>query len=462
MRKLRTLLCCVVCSATLHTLYGQNEATMYFMNSLSQVTYLNPALAPRYKVSVGLPGSSIYFLASNNGFTYQDMAYKVRDSIVVNLNKLHNAMANKNYITNVVQADIFRLSMKVNARMFLTLNSTAKAYSRIMLPKDIVGLLAEGTIAYVGGSASLSPQYEGMTYLENAISASYVVNRKLTVGLRLKMLKGGMNISTNTSSLNLSLDQDYAITATATADVKTSGVHQLDDNDFSIDKDWKNYLKNNGFGFDVGGTYNVNDRLMVGMSLLDIGSINWKNNTYGYKLDPSVANYTFRGIDLNKVLNKEDDSFDVDSVEKKFDFKEGTIASYRTPLPGKMYVSGRYELKRNFFVGALIFAEKFRGRLSSGFSANLTKDFGRRVTTSLSYTITNRSANNLGAGLSLNFAPFQFYIVGDNILRAPLAILTKGEITPYVNSSTYFNMRVGLNFVFGWDKTQEKQPSPQR
>jgi hypothetical protein len=79
---------------------------------------------------------------------------------------------------------------------------------------------------------------------------------------------------------------------------------------------------------------------------------------------------------------------------------------------------------------------------------------------SLSYTITNSSFNNLGAGLSLNLAPIQIYFAGDNILGAPLSLAANGNINSFINNAQYFNFRTGINFIFGRDKAQEKHPHP--
>lgn len=444
--------------------FGQNEGTMYFMNSLPQVTYLNPALTPRYKFSLGIPGSSIYMQQDNNGFTYNDFGKREGDVVKVDLNKLHDAMADKNYITNIAQADVLRFSMKVNARMYLTINSTVKTYNRVMLPRDILGVFINGTLTYVNNTATLSPQVDVLTYVENGAGASYVVNRKLTVGAKVKLLKGLVNATTNNARFDLSLDEDYGISIQGDADIRSSGLHNLDSSDYVIEDNWRDYLSNNGFAFDLGATYKVTERLTVGLSAIDIGGIRWKNDLYGYQLDPERANYTFRGIDMERLFNN-DESYlgaERDSIRDRFEFQDGEIDSYRTPLPTKVYLSATYRLKRNFNAGLLLFAEKFNKRFSPGVSASLCKDFGRRLTASVSYTITNRSFNNIGAGLSLNFAPFQFYIVGDNMLGGPIALMTQGNMDSYLNSMHHFNLRTGLNFVFGWDKTQEKQPDSRK
>jgi hypothetical protein len=447
-----------------HIVHAQTESSLYFMNSLPQVVYTNPAAVPRYKFSLGLPGSSVYVQMANSGFTYNDLTVKQGDSTVVDMNKFYAALKEKNYITNAVQADLFRLSFKVNARMYFTYNLTAKTYNRFMIPKGLIAFVSEGTSEFYNKTTNISPLVESVSYVESSWGASYIVNKNLTVGAHFKLLKGLSNVSMNKSSVNLTVGDNYEVSAVADIDVKTSGIHNLDSAGYEMEDNWKDFMKNTGFAVDLGATYHISDRFTLGLSLIDIGRITWKNDLYRYSLDPNKANYTFEGIDLQQVLDKNDDYFDSmsDSLEANFKFQEGRITSYRTPLPGKVYFSGNYEIKRNFTAGVLFFAEKFRGRFAPGVSASLHKEFGRRVGTSLSYTITQRSFNNVGLGLSFNFAPIQIYLIGDNILRAPLAIMSDNNLNSYVNSTRFFNLRAGLNFVFGWDKTSERIPYPKK
>jgi hypothetical protein len=119
---------------------AQNEGTLTFMNSLPQVTYNNPAIITKYKLSIGLPGSSIAMFYSNNGFAYKDVYTTVHDSVKADLPKLNSALKPKNYITQAMQIDLFRFGMLITPRLYVSLNAMAKVYNRIMLPKDIMGL----------------------------------------------------------------------------------------------------------------------------------------------------------------------------------------------------------------------------------------------------------------------------------------------------------------------------------
>ncbi len=301
-----------------------------------------------------------------------------------------------------------------------------------------------------------------MGYLEFGMGGTYMVNRDLTIGGRIKFLKGIANATTHTSLLDISLSNEYAITVQADADIRTSGIHNFGEDDFDAGDSWRDYTRNNGVALDLGAMYRINDRITVGASLIDLGGIRWKNDTYAYRIDPEKAHYTFEGIDLNRILNDDVAYMDdlLDSLQQQFEPTEGAIGAYRTPLPSKLYLSGTYKFGRNFTAGALIFAEKSKGRFMPGFTAALNKEFGRRVGASLTYTMTNNAYNNIGAGVSLNFAPFQLYFVGDNLLRVPIAIATQGNLNGYVNNLRHFAFRTGLNFVFGRDKNQEKQPYP--
>ena len=433
---------------------AQNEGTLTFMNSLPQVVNNNPAIVPKYKLSIGLPGSSIAAFYSNNGFAYKDVYTHVADTVKADLPKLYSALKPNNYITQALQIDLLRFGLQINSRLYITFNSTAKVYNRLMIPKDLMSIFINGNSAFVGRTATLSPRAESVTFLETALGGSYKVDDKLIVGARIKLLKGITNATTQSATMNLSVDNNYVLTASAGMDVRTSGINNFNQKGFDFGSNIKNYFSNNGFAFDLGATYRLRDRITVGASLIDIGSIHWINNTYGYSLDPAKANYTFAGVDLSKVINGNTSYLNSlgDTIQNKFKPKEGAIGSYSAPIPGKMYLSGMYQVKKNFTVGAVFFSEMFRGRYSAGLTLGVNRHFGRIFSAAGSYTMASNSFNNLGAGMSLNLSPIQIYIVGDNLLRMPLA---GKELNTFANNTKFFNVRLGLNFVFGWDKKKE-------
>jgi len=431
---------------------AQNEGTLTFMNSLPQVMNNNPAFIPKYKLTIGLPISSVAVFYSNNGFAYKDVYSRIDDTVKADLPKLNRSLKSKNYITQAVQLDLLRIGVKINSRLYMTLNSTAKVYNRMMIPKELLGIIANGNSSYVGQTIHFSPKVESVTYLETALGAAYRIDDRLTVGGRLKLLKGITNVTTQSASMNLTVGNDYTLTANAGMDVRTSGTNNFTKDDFDFGSHLKDYFSNNGFAVDLGATYKLDDRITLGASLIDIGKIRWKNNTYGYTLAPATANYTFAGIDLNKVVDGNSDYISSigDTINSRFKAKEKPIGSYSTTIPGKMYLSGMYEVKKNFSAGAVFFTERFRDRTTAGLTLGVNKNFGRFFTASGSYTMASNSYNNLGMGMSLNLSPVQIYFVGDNLLRMPFGM------NSFINNTKFFNLRFGLNFVFGHEAKEKR------
>ncbi len=433
--------------------YAQMEGTLYSMNSLPQVVINNPAFIPKYKFTLGLPGiSSMAFGYANNGFSYSDMIKKENGETKADIAKLGIALTDKNYITPTAQVDLFRLGVKIK-KLYLTISATGKGYTRVMLPKEFTSLLIDGNSQYVGKTINFSLQGEGLAYIESALGASYKINNKLTVGGRFKYLKGLANVTTVSSNVSITVADNYQITASVDSNVKTSGIYAATQSGFDFGNSINNYLKNNGTAFDIGATYKVTPKLSVAASIIDIGQITWTNNVYQYSLDKSKATYTLDGIDVQKLVKGNTDLFPGigDTLQNRFKFKETPSGSYSTVLPSKIYLSGNYELIKNLSFAAVLYSETFRDRVSAGWTGSVNKHFGKAASMSVSYSVAERSANNLGAGISLNFAPFQFYMVGDNLLNAPVSLITSKNLNSYINNTKYFSFRAGLNFVFGRD-----------
>jgi len=442
------------CFLLLYSFYAsaQVEGTLHYMNSLPQVVNNNPAFVPSYKFSLGLPFSSVYQGYTNNGFSYNDLVTNKDGQVTVDLSKWIKTLPDETYIAPAASIDFLRLGFRLNSKLYLTANVTTKEYGHFMLPKELAAVFVEGNAPYVNSTITISPKVEAIAYNETAVGASYVVSKKLTVGGRVKLLHGIASITTQTSDVSIAVDENYHLTASADLIVKTSGVNNIAGPGFEISSEWKNYIKNRGLAVDLGATYRLLDKLTLNASLIDIGGIGWKNDLYQYSLDKAKANYTFSGINATDLLNGTANDYmdaQLDSIQQNFELQEGTTSSFRTALPAKLFLGGNFEIVKNLNVGAVFFAQKFQGHFSPGLTASLNKNFGKAISTSFSYTMSNNSFNNLGAGLSFNFTPIQLYIVGDNLLRIPSSLIVNQNLNNYINTAQVINVRLGLNLVFG-------------
>ena len=433
---------------------GQIAGTQYLMNSLPQYVTNNPAFVPKYKYALGLPGSMIDFNYYNNGFNYNDVTSTSNGKRVADISKLTSVLPPKTYITTTTQVDLFRLGLKLGESVYLSVNSSVRGYGRTMIPKDALSLLINGNAGYVGQTASFAPSGDMQLFWENSIGLGYSLSEKLSVGARVKLLRGFMNVNTTSATATVSVADNYNLTMAADLNVKTSGIHNVGDG-FKF----SNYSGNTGMGVDLGATFKPFDKLTLAASLVDIGAIKWKYDTYQYTLDKTKANYTFAGVDANKLVEGSSDYGKnlVDSLKTKFKPEEKQGSSYSTALPGKAFVSADYMVIRNFHVGGVMYAERFNGRTFTGMTLGANKHFGKLLSTTLSYTVSNRSFNNLGAGLSLNLAPVQIYIVGDNLLRMPLSVIAHQNMNEFINKTQVFTLRAGLNFVWGWQDDIKKE-----
>jgi hypothetical protein len=427
------------------------------MNSLPQGTIQNPAFYPNYKFSIGFPGSSIAIQASNNGFSFNDLVRKQGDSLVVDITKWSNALAKKNYITTTADIDAFRLQFKVKDNWLFMANVTGRSYGRFMFPKDLVLLASEGTAKFIGQTADISPQANGMGWIEVGLGASRKINDRLRVGMRAKYLLGVANVYTEHSKVTLDVGDNYYLTARADMSVISSGL--------SNEKlDFVNQIKNNrGLGVDFGATYQLTDKLSIQASITDLGYIRWKQDLTRWTWDPEVAYYTFKGFDTENAFNNNGASLEdqLDSLATAFEAneKKGGL-SYKTALPTKIFIGANYRLVKNLTGGLVAYTETYQGRISPGVTASVNKQFGKVLSLSVSYSMSNRTYANFGAGMSLNLAPVQFYLVGDNLLNAPISLIANADMNNYLKNSQVTNIRAGLNFVWGWRKENNNDNSP--
>jgi len=444
--------CWITCISS--TAWAQQEYTLHFMQTIPQSNYNNPAFVPKYNSYLGLPGiSSIYISEFNSGFNYNDIFERREDdSLIVKLESLNNALKDRNFFVNEQTVDLLSFGLRSTARLYFNFNLTAKNYQILEYPDDLTALFINGNGAFVGETMNLELNIDGMGYFETGLGASYEVNEKLTVGARFKYLSGIVNVNSEKAQFNLFTDEFYQLTLSGNVDVRTSGINEITDDEFDPSiNDLKNYFKNSGYAFDIGASYNITDEISVAASITDIGSIKWKNDVTTYALENQDASFTYRGIDVQKLINDEDEFDEIlDSLETTFEFVENEDAkAYRAPVPTRFYINGNYKLPMNAQVGLVVFGEKYENVVQSGLGVVANKQVGKIVDISLSYSMRKNTYNNFGAGFALRLPPFQIYAVSDNMLGAPM----------YPNAVKNVNLRLGINMVFDWNKEESAIPN---
>lgn len=430
--------------------FGQHEMTLFHMNNVFQGTYVNPALVPEHNVSIGLPAvSSVYSGVYFSPFVAKDIdVIKNNDTTYrINLDRAISKMAKtNNYLNTGTAIDLFSMRVKVR-NVFVSLSARNVTNIRFNFPKDFFSLAWYGNAQYVGNSVDLQNLgLNAMQYNEYAVGLTRSKDGgKWTYGVRLKLLQGLNNIYTSKSEGTISIDNSfYTHTVSAKMQAYSASVIPYDQSFDNI-----NYTKvasnfsNLGYGIDLGASFSPNKKWSFSGAVNNLGAIMWKTNAKSYAIN---GTYEFQGINIDSVVNNGQIALNpyLDTLKKDLHLEEKSVKKYTTVLSPSIYLSAGYNLGRNTKLALTGYAEFYHG-IRPAASIAFIQRAGRVLNLLVSYNVRKNSYNNIGLGLMVKPGPFQFYLVGDNLV----------VLNPF--NTNNFSLRAGMNLVFCKTRKPEKQ-----
>lgn len=426
-----------ICSA-------QQDLTLYNMNTVGESIEINPSVMPANKGYIGLPVmSSVYFMFSNNSFTYRDFhTIRSDDSVVIDVKNAMSKLDKSNFITTQLRINLLGFGFQVKKNYF-SANITERVNFSFAFPKELLELIDKGNGPFIGQTIDFSKiGFDASHFREYAIGWTREVSKKLNLGLRLKYLYGMENFTSTTGDLNMKTNTtDYALELNTNITVNTSTPqNNVDGYDQFDSLGWGNYaskLKNSGFGADIGATYKLNDKWALNTSILDLGYIKWQSDVKNFVTN--AGKYYFDGVDLSSFLN--DTTNDIqgvaDSLGNAYKAKENKD-SYTTNLPTHVYLGTNYIINEKSFATAMLHGSFFKNNFQPTFTLGYNLKVGNHLSVAANYSYINQNFDNLGIGFSTNAGPFQLYMTTDNII---------GTINPLSNHTAHVHF--GLNLVFG-------------
>ncbi|MBY0426988.1 MAG: hypothetical protein K2Q22_15235 [Cytophagales bacterium] len=443
--------------------FAQAEYTLGYMRGVYQSTYVNPASVPNYKVSVGIPViSSVQANILNTGFVFNDVYAGRKDTnSMYDLNKLLSRMKDQNLFQIGTNIDLFHVHVKIK-NSFISFNVTDKIDYRFSFTKDLVtfgwkGNASDGN-SLVGKSADFTHLNMDMTHWREYTLGFVKEEKEYDLGIRLKFLQGMSNIQTINKNTSLGTGPTmYELNTSADLQVNTAGIASDSSGNFNFPKDGngiKNYLlnfDNPGFAMDLGYTRKVTSKFKVSLAINNIGFISWNNNTSNYAFK---GNYAFSGMDVvRRLINQDTTVFSVasygDSVKNSYKYKYSQN-TYFTWLVPQLYLTGSYDLltgTHSLRAHGTFYMDYYKV-VWAGFALGGTYELGKILGLTVTYSARYNRWDNLGVGLSLRILPpVQIYVATDNLMAA---------FKPYEHN--FFNIRTGINLVFGNNKVQDKQP----
>lgn len=465
-------------------LTGQENQTLYYMG-LPQSRLMNPALQSSCGFYLGLPGvSSVYFNFSNNSFSFDDFIFKgtgeYADSLITILHPSYDIddfldkLPRRLNILSEAHVQLFDFGFR-SGDTYFTFDITEKANFFMTLPKDLMTLAFHGNNAFVGGTADFTDFTLDMTYYRDyGISFSKKFNNRLTFGAKGKLLFGKVNLSLKNADLGITIDEGNAFTHTLHSDISfnvSAPITVTTDSEGFIDSirikedmdtdagiiDFILNTGNMGIAVDLGAVYNITDYFTLSASVVDLGYINWKQDVHNFI---SKGTYNFEGIDASPEFDVTDTMTLGDVAEAMLDSIADIFMplsqeeAYKTMLPTKIYLGGTFNVSEKLKLGFLSRSQIYKGKIQQALTISANTNLGNALITSVSYTMSNNSYNNLGVGLSFRGGPFQFYFISDNI---PVTFNKMqfeddvGDVTsfPFPADLKRINIRFGLNIVFG-------------
>ena len=433
-------------------LNAQNERSMYYMQQIPQASYGNPAFMPTSKLYFSVPAlSSIYTSFHNNGFKYKDViSRRSDDSLFFDQNKLLKTIGNNNDIGFSMQEQIFAMGFKTG-KNYISFSLGVKGFGNFHYIKDLMSLLINGNAPFIGKTIDISgSKAYGIAYGEAALGFAREINSKLKVGARIKYLYGIGTINSQNTKITLNTDPiTYALTAMSDIHVDYAKSTNSD-NKFDI----SSITKNPGVAIDLGVDYKVNEKLSVNASLVDLGSITWKQKVSNFVSTSPNTNFTYNGIMVNNLFSKNgasDSTFNhlLDTLKNKFNIAE-THKSFKTKLVKRVNIGATWLVDNKNMAGIIIRNEFIPGSYNPSVTLSLNHQFNQILSGTFSYSYMDKTFTNIGAGLSVNLGPFQIYGVMDNILSPML-----------MKSMQTVNAQVGLNLVFGSSHVRGKKSEPE-
>jgi len=344
------------------SLFAQHDVTLYYMDYVPQSHYTNPALVPKPKFHIALPvisHTNVKFY--HDGFTFNDIINKrPDDSLTITLDNAIEQMADVNHVSFENNIDLISVSFKIDD-IFFYLNVTEKIFFKFGYPKDLLSFVWKGNKQFLGSKADFGGlAIDFSHYREYAIGATKpLIDDKLIVGGKFKLLFGKSNLNTVRSDISLYTDSTKAYALTAYSDflLNTSGQMFYDSFNFDTDDfDVLDYFltsQNLGMAIDLGIHYKMN-KLGISASLIDFGYIKWNTYKKGYYTEK--AEFTFEGIEFNNFFSQEDGDVELDSVDQFEGFLDSVsstfevqekIGSYSSRLNTKIYLGANYNVPDN-------------------------------------------------------------------------------------------------------------------
>jgi hypothetical protein len=445
--------------------------TLFMLYDVPQSISLNPAIQYPCNKFIELPViSSLMFAYNNSSFSYTDLIHpgpgNLQDSLVMDIDNIASQTMNKNFISTDFEFVIFGLGLRRNEYYF-TFNIKNKTLGRLDYTKSLIDLRNGNW-----NSTDDTPIQRDLTgngigllnYTEFSIGISKPFAKNLVMGMKLKYLKGALNLQTKKSDftintgdrpLSLTFLTNYQINASMPLNLTYDSTGMVESAEYASGNLLKTFLfnSNNGVAIDWGIIYELDPKIQLSASVLDAGFIFWKSNVSNFMANGSA---TFSGFDLNRyedgLINPDLRQAIKDTLQNSFRWAHSED-SYMTLLPLRVMAGAKYLYNQKIELGLAGNVQFYNFTINPTLTSYLSYKPVDYINLVANWSFVNRELDVFGLGVVLGKGPLQFYFVSENI---PINYVKfkSGAFLPLSDRS--FNFHFGINLIYGCDNKYNK------
>lgn len=418
---------------------AQSSLSFYHLgNATYQNSSMNPAFVPNGKVFLGLPALSGVHLNINNKFSYHDFVVQGETQKEIDLNTFLKSLQQNNMLHAGVNINLFHLGFSGKPGQMLSFFANERIETDLLYTKQLMEFAIEGNRTMLDETVALGRTKFDMTYYrEYGMSFASTIGRTgASFGVRAKFLQGIANASTDPkfkADLITNIE-DYSLgLELENATLCTSGIEVLKGNTGNMGT----YLINNsnrGASLDLGLNWEMNRRVSLSASLLDLGFISWKEGLKNHTMTDTSMVYI--GVNLKHPRGLEKNI--KDSLINRFKNRKTEVAeAYSNILSPKVYFGGAYRMPNGGELMGTAGARYVMGQMKMLFGAGYKHNFSDNLVASVNVTKLPQQFFNVGAAVSMRGGPLQVYLAADQLLLY--------DMTRFQS----IDLRIGVNFIFG-------------
>ena len=451
--------------------------SLYFMETIPQISQMNPAFQPRANGFVALPLN--VNLDVRLPLAMKDILQKRGDRVYSFLERPYDydkfwrtIGENSTLMLNVgVDLDILGFGFRVG-KSYLTVGLSEHIISNNALPSDIFKLTDRGfpREETLFNFSNLGTQT--IAYKQVRIGFSTKINDHLTIGVNIKPLSGQLaavskinKMELRTSQQKWSLEAKSDVYSSAPVDIildEDGKISKTEQRELENEDYLKNYLTsfhNPGIAVDLGASYQFNERFNVSASLNNLGFISWKKDLNGISAN---GDFEFHGIEYDIVNDDGKDMWETLSDTLKNVVKYNVQHDkFKTPLTPVLHLGATYNFTKSVSFGFLSRTAFWQNNVQQSFNVSFCLQPYSFVAFNMGATWLVNSNVYFGGGLTFFIGPLQIYALTD-YAPAYYSMYTieknnedkdtgREQIVkiPYPERQKTVTFRIGVNLVFG-------------